>query len=65
MILLLGGTSESLEIADSFNDANLDFILSVTTDYGAEVASKHAKYVSNMLLLPSLIHDFLRLTRLI
>lgn len=60
MILLLGGTSESLEIADSFNDANLDFILSVTTDYGAEVASKHAKYVSNMLLLPSLIHDFFK-----
>ena len=46
MILVLGGTSDSLEICDRINKyKNLPYILSVTTSYGEDLARKHAKNV--------------------
>ncbi|HSQ90036.1 precorrin-6A reductase [Romboutsia sp.] len=46
MILVLGGTSDSLEICDRINKhENLSYILSVTTSYGEALAKKHAKKV--------------------
>jgi len=46
MILVLGGTSDSLEICDRINKyKNLPYILSVTTSYGEDLARKYAKNV--------------------
>lgn len=45
MILLLGGTSESLAVADCLVKNRLSFIVSVVSDYGVELASAHAKRV--------------------
>lgn len=46
MILVLGGTSDSLEICDIINkNSNKDYILSVTTSYGEDLARKYAKEV--------------------
>ncbi|MBO3446087.1 precorrin-6A reductase [Clostridium sp. CCUG 7971] len=46
MILVFGGTSDSLEICDKINKrSNLDYILSVTTNYGEDLARKIAKEV--------------------
>lgn len=46
MILVFGGTSDSLEICDKINKcSNLDYILSVTTNYGENLARKTAKEV--------------------
>ena len=45
MILLLGGTSESLAVADCLAKNRLSFIVSVVSDYGVELASAHAKRV--------------------
>lgn len=46
MILVFGGTSDSLEICDKINKfINLDYILSVTTNYGEDLARKIAKEV--------------------
>jgi len=46
MILVLGGTSDSLEICDRLNkNKDLLYILSVTTSYGEDLAKKHAKNV--------------------
>ena len=39
MILLLGGTSDSLKIAQELNKANLAFYLSVVSDYGENLAT--------------------------
>ncbi len=58
MILLLGGTSESLDVADYLTKAKAPFILSVTTDYGAELARPHAAHVSEQILTPATFHDF-------
>lgn len=41
MILLLGGTSDANSIADRLNTLGISFCLSVTTDYGAEMADRH------------------------
>ena len=44
MILVLGGTSDSLDICDRINKyENLPYILSVTTSYGEGLARKHSK----------------------
>ena len=40
MILVLGGTSDSIEICNKLNEHNLDYFLSVTTSYGEELARK-------------------------
>ena len=46
MILVLGGTSDSLEICDRINKyEDLPYTLSVTTSYGEDLARKHAKNV--------------------
>ncbi len=58
MILLLGGTSESLDVADYLTKINAPFILSVTTDYGAELARPHAAHVSQQILTPATFHAF-------
>ena len=46
MILVLGGTSDSLEICDRINRyEDLSYTLSVTTSYGEDLARRHAKNV--------------------
>ena len=45
MILLLGGTSESLAVADVLTARQLPFVVSVISDYGEELAKKHAAAV--------------------
>lgn len=46
MILVLGGTSDSIEICKKLNEnSNIDYILSVTTIYGEDIARKHADKV--------------------
>lgn len=46
MILVLGGTSDSLDICDRINRyKDLLYTLSVTTSYGEDLARKHAKNV--------------------
>lgn len=45
MILVLGGTSDSIEICDFLNQNHFDYILSVTTTYGEEIARKYANNV--------------------
>lgn len=46
MILVLGGTSDSLKICEVLSTENIDFILSVTTDYGKEISIRYAKNLS-------------------
>ena len=46
MILVLGGTSDSLEICDRLNkNKDLLYTLSVTTSYGEDLAKKYAKNI--------------------
>lgn len=45
MILVLGGTSDSLVICDYLNKKNKEFILSVTTDYGRQISHKFANKI--------------------
>ena len=45
MILLLGGTTESLAVADELTKHKVPFVLSVISDYGAELARRHAKNI--------------------
>ena len=40
MILVLGGTSDSIEICHFLNKAQIDYVVSVTTSYGEELAKK-------------------------
>ena len=39
MILVLGGTSDSI-VCNKLNEMNLPYIVSVTTDYGEDIARK-------------------------
>lgn len=46
MILVLGGTSDSIEICKKLNEkSNVNYTLSVTTTYGEDIAKKHADKV--------------------
>lgn len=45
MILVLGGTSDSLEICHILNKKNVDYIVSVTTSYGEDLAKKCANKI--------------------
>lgn len=45
MILLLGGTSDSLKIAEILNEIGAGYILSVVSEYGTDLASKVAECV--------------------
>lgn len=40
MILVLGGTSDSIEICNLLNEKQVDYVISVTTAYGEELARK-------------------------
>lgn len=60
MILLLGGTSESLAVADWLAMHQQPFILSVTTDYGATLAHQHAEHVSKAVLTPETFSTFFK-----
>ena len=40
MILVLGGTSDSIEICNLLNKHNVDYTVSVTTAYGEELAKR-------------------------
>ena len=43
MILVLGGTSDSTRICSLLNETNKEYIVSVTTQYGADLANRVAK----------------------
>ena len=45
MILVLGGTSDSIHICDKLNDMGLPYIVSVTTEYGRDIAKKATENV--------------------
>lgn len=45
MILVLGGTSDSIKICNLLNELNKGYIVSVTTNYGADLASKVAENI--------------------
>lgn len=46
MILVLGGTSDSLKICDLLNRLNESYILSVATDYGREISKNYCKDIN-------------------
>ena len=46
MILIMGGTTESLQIADFLEENNADFIISVVSQYGADLALEHHEKVN-------------------
>ncbi len=54
MILILGGTSDSLEICKYLNEKNIEYIISVTTSYGFDLAKK---YTNNIILNKLTIED--------
>lgn len=43
MILIFGGTSDSLEIAECLNDRGMNYIFSVATEYGKDLYSQNIK----------------------
>ncbi len=45
MILILGGTSDSIRICNMLNELNKDYIVSVTTQYGADLVKGIAKNI--------------------
>ena len=45
MILVLGGTSDSIHICNKLNDMGLPYIVSVTTEYGRDIAKKATENV--------------------
>lgn len=45
MILIFGGTSDSLDICDWLHARGHDYIVSVATDYGEQLAKQHAEHV--------------------
>lgn len=45
MILVFGGTSDSLSICELLNNSRLEYILSVTTKYGKDLASKYTNHI--------------------
>lgn len=61
MILLLGGTSDSLKIAQGLNEVGLDFYLSVVSDYGKNLAATIAKRVIKGRLNPKEMVEFIQL----
>lgn len=46
MILVLGGTSDSLKICDLLNKIGKSYILSVATEYGKEISKKYCEYIN-------------------
>ena len=64
MILLLGGTSESLKIADLLNQKRLSYLLSVVSDYGLKVAQKHSSHVIKQILTETNFQEFCQKNRI-
>ena len=60
MILLLGGTTESLAVADLLSAQQRPFVVSVISDYGAELAGHHAKNVVKTTFTEESIRQFCR-----
>lgn len=58
MILLLGGTLESLKIADLLNQKRLRYLLSVVSDYGVKVAQQHSSHVIKQILTETNFQEF-------
>lgn len=61
MILVLGGTSDSIEICKELNKHNnVDYVLSVTTEYGKEIAIKYTENIVLGKLSKEDMLDFIR-----
>lgn len=60
MILLLGGTSESLMVADRLTELGYPFVVSVISEYGAQLARQHAKQVVQVTFSPDSLAAFCR-----
>lgn len=60
MILLLGGTTESLEVADKLTKCKMPFVLSVVSDYGAKLAYQHSKNVIEITFTEESFSQFCR-----
>ncbi|PSJ30849.1 cobalt-precorrin-6A reductase [Peptostreptococcus russellii] len=61
MILVLGGTSDSLKICDRLSEIGIsDFILSVATEFGRELAESHAKEIVNGKMDKEEMVDFIK-----
>ena len=45
MILVLGGTSDSIGICNKLNEMNLPYMVSITTEYGRDIAKKATENV--------------------
>lgn len=58
MILLLGGTSESLAVADQLRQMHLPFIATVVSDYGVQLTQDHAKTVVKTTFSPESFASF-------
>lgn len=61
MILVLGGTSDSLSICEMLNSNNLEYTLSVTTNYGKELG---VKYTNNILVNKMIKDDMIKYIKL-
>ncbi|WAW15101.1 precorrin-6A reductase [Peptostreptococcus equinus] len=62
MILVLGGTSDSLKICDKLNSIGInDFVLSVATDFGRELAQTHADEIINGRMDKNEMVEFIKL----
>ena len=66
MILVLGGTSDSIEICRYMNEMEMenDYILSVATDYGRDIAEKTAKKVINGRMNLEKMTDFINTNKI-
>jgi precorrin-6A/cobalt-precorrin-6A reductase len=60
MILVLGGTSDSTRICNLLNEINKEYIVSVTTQYGADIASKVAKNIVIKRMNPKYMISFMK-----
>ncbi|GKT02953.1 precorrin-6A reductase [Furfurilactobacillus entadae] len=60
MILLIGGTSESLVVADMLTAQHIPFMLSVTTGYGNTLAHQHAQTVVETMFTPETLTTFIK-----
>lgn len=58
MILLLGGTSESLDIADLLDQQSWPYILTVVSDYGQTLAAKPGRQVQELAFSPTSFIQF-------
>ncbi len=60
MILLLGGTIDSREIARKLNEKNIDFITTIVSEYGKFLASKNSENVVKEIMDKDRIISFIK-----